>query len=165
MEWLWEHLWPLKEGLVTLVSLSRLALAMHLARSWHSSLMHSACCLQGSILGATACSPCRPLLPPLGSLHQGTLKWSTWRGIKVPTQLSPIVILGSTFDTLFSTWQPCCGAYIPTGTGSIPVFGWYSSPDALCITHSRTVDSGGSGQLPSLSSWYSRKILLPTLLV
>ena len=38
--------------------------------------MHLSCCLWGSTLGATTCTPCRLVLPPSGSLHQGTLKGS-----------------------------------------------------------------------------------------
>ena len=81
MEWLQECPQPLKEGLADLVLLCRPALAMHLASSWHSFLMHLSCFLQGSILGPTACSPCKLVLPPSGSLHQGTLKGSSRRSV------------------------------------------------------------------------------------
>ena len=95
----------------------------------------------------------------------GTIKGSALRGVQGWTQLSPIVILGTDLDTLFSTWWLHCGACTPIGTGPIPGFWWYSKPDALCITHSRTVDSGGCSWLPNLSSQSSRQILLPTLQV
>ena len=49
MESLQESLWPFKEGLAFLFSLCRLALAMCLASSHHNSLIHSSCCLWGSI--------------------------------------------------------------------------------------------------------------------
>ena len=74
MEWMWESLWPLKEGLANLVSLCRPALALCLASSWCSSLMHLSCCLWGNTLGPIACSPCRLVLSPSGSLHRGDPK-------------------------------------------------------------------------------------------
>ena len=110
MKWLQECLWALKEDLPVLVSFCRLALAMWLASSCHSSLMHSSCCLQGSTLGSTAHSPCKLVLPPSGSLHQGTLKGSAQRSVQGLTWLPQILILGSTFDALFSAWQPCYGS-------------------------------------------------------
>ena len=45
------------------------SLAMQLVSSWHSSLMHSSCCLWGSMLGTTTHFPCRPVLQPSGSLN------------------------------------------------------------------------------------------------
>ena len=56
MEWPWEHLLPLKEGLAVPVLLCSPALVIHLVNSWHSSLIDSFCCLWGSTLGATLCS-------------------------------------------------------------------------------------------------------------
>ena len=59
VEWPWECFQPLKEYLV---SLCRLALAMHLTSSWCRSLMHSSCWWWGSILGATVHSPSKLVL-------------------------------------------------------------------------------------------------------
>ena len=165
VEWPWEFLQLLVEALAGPVSLCRPALVMHLLSSWCSSLMHSSCCLQGSILGATTYSPSRLVLPPLGSLNQGTPKGSTQRGFQGPIQQTLIAVLGSPFSALFFTWQPHCWACAPTGTGPIPVFGEYSSPGVLFITHSKTVESGGSSQLPGLRSQSSGWIPLPTLLI
>ena len=56
-EQLWEHLLPLAVHLASLDLPSRPALAMHLATSLCIPLMHSSCCLWGSMLGTTAYSP------------------------------------------------------------------------------------------------------------
>ena len=88
VEWPWEHIPLLKEGLADLFSLCRPDLAMHLVSYWCSSFRHSSCCLWGSMLGATPCSPCRLVLQPSGSLKQGALTGPAWRGVQGPTQLS-----------------------------------------------------------------------------
>ena len=139
MEQLQECLWPLKEGLDNLILLCSPALAMHLASSLFSSLMHSFCCLHGSTLCTTAHFPNSLALPPSGSQHHRTLKGSTWRGVQGPTQPSSILILRSAFDALSSAWQPHYGAHTPTGTDPIHVSVWCSNLDVLCVTHSKTV--------------------------
>ena len=165
MEWLQEHLQSLKR-VSSWPSLTLLANPGHVPSKFLVQLPDALILLSaGKFTGHNCMLPHALVLPFSGSLHQGTLKGSTQRGIQGPMWSSLIVILGSTIGTLFSTWQPCCGACAPTGTGPIPVSWWCSSPDAFCITHSRTVDSGGSGHLPNLSSQSSRQILLPALLV
>ena len=62
-------------------------------------------------------------MPPSGSLHQGTLKGSTWMSVQGLTWQSLIVILGSTFDALLSPWQPHYGACAPTVTGPFLLLG------------------------------------------
>ena len=102
MEWLWEHLQPLEEGLADPTSLCRLALAICLASSWYSSLTHPSCCLWGSTLGTMTQSPCKLVLPPSGCLHQRTRKGSTWWDVQGPNQPSPVLILRSKFNALSS---------------------------------------------------------------
>ena len=46
-----------------------------------------------------------------------------------------VLVVGSTFDALYTSQLQHCGTFIPAKTGSTPVYGWCSTLDTLSSSH------------------------------
>ena len=127
MDWLWECLQPLEEGIANPTSLCRPALAMCLASSQCSSLMHPSSCLWGSTLGATASSPLETCSTTFRISASGDLKRVHTEGCLgadlAISNSDPQEWLWCSFLCMVATLWTC----VPTGTGPIPISGQCSS--------------------------------------
>ena len=163
IEWLQECLQPLEEGLADPTSLSRpFWPCIWQVLGTASSCTHTIVCGGVHLVQLHALS-CKCVLPTSGFLHQGTQNGSTQRDDQGLTQLSPLLILGSTLDALFFAWHLCYGTCAARGKSPIPVSGLCSSPGAPCVIHLRITSFRGSRQLLCLSSQFSGHTLSPVL--
>ena len=110
--------------------------------------------------------PSRPAWPSSVFLHPWTLKGSRWRGAWGPSlQPSPLVVLGSTFGALFSSWRKHYGAGARPERDPTLCLQTVLQPG--CSHHSllKKVDPSGSNWQICWNSQSSGQIPLPTPLV